>query len=164
MFVRPLSLLTFFLIVVYFVVALIVPEMSFWTAGEFMFAPLYQDIPIFIFNGMNEHSGVVRSMNTDDYNIVQHSLWMLWWVATIGLTLVLPLLWWVFITFWLWLSVYNVFPKFAIGAVGILGGSDSPEAENWGHLVMGRTTIQDTYDAEVQANAIVSALNKQNNK
>lgn len=36
----------------------------------------------------------------------------------------------------------------------------TPEAENDWHLLSGRVTVQDTFDAEVQANAIASALNK----
>ncbi len=35
-----------------------------------------------------------------------------------------------------------------------------PESSNMDHLLAGRTTIQDTFDAEVQANEIAKALNK----
>lgn len=164
MFVRSFSQLTFFLFVLACVVFLLVPEIDFWDALGGLFAPFYVDIPLALFDWMSGLNESVQTMMRAENSGAKSFFFLFLLAGTIALSFVLPLAWWAFITFWFWLSVYNVFPKFAMGTLNAIGGTDSPELNNLGHLVMGRTTMEKTYDAEVQANAIVSALNRQNRK
>ena len=85
--------------------------------------------------------------------------WMLMWLGSIGMALIVGPLWII-----LWIMVGYV--TFVMNSVSdevredlLLGhGNSSPTMQNLQHLAMGRTTIQDTYDAEVQANEIASKL------
>jgi len=77
------------------------------------------------------------------------------YLSTIALAFTLPLAFWFM---WLMVSIVAVgefVPKYLKN-----GFKFGPETENNWHLLNGRTTIQKTFDAEVEANAIASALNK----
>ena len=151
----------FFGVFGYLAVALVIPGVNFWDAAEGLFSPLYIDATSWIFHTFTDFFEHFRTMDTSHYNPAQDFINLLLMLGSIGCSLLLPVLWCVVITFVLWLSIYSAFPRVADGILTVAGGSDSsPEMENWKHIANGRTTIQDTYDADVQANAIAKALKK----
>lgn len=152
-----------FAIIGFLVVALIVPGMSFMDAAEIVFSPIYIDVPAWFFHTFMGYFDALQSVDNSANNPVQDFLGLLMLLGSIACALALPVLWCVSITFAFWLAIYSVAPKVANGILTVFGGYDSsPEMENWKHIINGRTTIQDTYDADVQANAIANAL--KNNK
>jgi len=91
---------------------------------------------------------------TDDTNPLEDFTFLLLWLSCIGLTLVMPVAYWAFALFTFVVGVFGIFP--ALMNIPSMG----PEGENIWHLVNGRTTVDETFAAEVQANAIASALKK----
>jgi hypothetical protein len=135
----------------------VVPSFDFWTTFDNLFSPFYVDAPSWIFHTLSDYSETVNQMDTSNYHPMQEFFWLVWWLATVALSLALPVLWWVVVTFTFWLSLYAVNQPLSLI---ILPGDNSPGMANWMHLFNGRTTIQQTFDAEVQANAIASSLKR----
>ena len=148
-----------FFVLGYFMFAILAPGMDFWDAAKTVFVPIYVDVPLWLFDTFSDLNESFKTEDISNNNPAQDFGWLLMFLGTLALSLALPVLWWVIVTFLIWLSIFNVAPNLANGILTIFGGYDSsPQAENWKHIVNGRTTIQDTYDADVQANSIADAL------
>jgi len=166
---RKLFILFFFLWTGALLIAAVVPSFSLEKTAHNIFTPLYVDIPGWIFDSMTNYQEQIRTMDTSAYNPFQDFLWLVWWLSMVALSLVIPVFWWVGITFAFWLSIYAISNN---AGIFLISGETIPpagaryrnhssaEAANWLHLLNGRTTIDKTFDAEVQANAIASALNR----
>ena len=85
--------------------------------------------------------------------------WFVMWLGCLAMTLVVGPAW---VVMWLMLGYVTFVMNSVSDAVRedlLVGhGYTSPTIQNLQHLAMGRTTIQDTYDAEVQANEIAAKL------
>jgi len=107
---------------------------------------IYVDIPMWIFNTFH---GFLPEKGADAtfFTLLQLA------GATI-LALSLPIVWCLTMATIMLGTLYALLPRCVTNAVS---HSYSPEIENMKHLINGRTTVQGTFDAQVQANEIVLA-------
>lgn len=151
-------------IIGYFILVFFLPNnMPLGDIIKNIFMVAYVDVPEWIFYIFLGFKDYLINVDNSNYNFIQDFGWMLLLAGTLILAFALPILCWIVITFILWAILHTIAPKIAIGIINILGGSSvfaSPDAQNMMHLLNGRTTIQDTFDADVQANAIANALNR----
>lgn len=129
-------------------------------AGQFLegvetiFTYPFVTIPLAIMNYFGDWQGALSAVDVDGLNNLESFAHLFKFVVLTGLTLALPVLWILVLIFWTYVTLLGTFPRL------LWGQGTSPEAQNMMHLVTGRTTIQKTFDAEVQANAVASVLDK----
>lgn len=129
-------------------------------AGQFLegvetaFKYPFVTIPWAIMNYFGDWQATLSAVNVDGLNNLESFAHLVKFVVLTGLTLALPALWVLTLIFWIYGTLLSTFPRL------LWGPGASSEAHNMMHLVTGRTTIQKTFDAEVQANAVASALDK----
>jgi len=112
---------------------------------------IYVDIPIWLlntFHGLLPEKGIEPTF----FTILQMA------AATL-LALSLPIIWCLAMATLMLGTLYALMPRCVKDAIS---HSYSPEIENMKHLINGRTTVQGTFDAQVQANEIVLAQQRSN--
>ena len=143
------------LLVIWFIVAAFIPGIAWADHVYGVLHTLLVEPATTMFYFFNEIADSFRYSNWDDNNPIEDFLGLLGWLGSIGLGLVVPLGYWLMWLLMAFVAVLDFMPNNA-------GNGDvfDEEAENLWHLVNARTTVQDTFDAEVEANAIASALKK----
>ncbi len=134
-------------ILLYLVITLVIPGVNgtehVWTLIQYVVVNPAE----YMFHFFHDISNAIGNSDMSEQNPLQDFGSILMMIGCVGLSLAVPLL---YILFWIVILFLSV--PFDL--------DDSPEAKNMQHLLNGRTTIQDTFDAEVQANEIASALKK----
>jgi hypothetical protein len=108
----------------------------------------------YIFDFFVNYQDFFKDKITDDANPIETFAFFFLWISCIGLTLAAPVAYWAFTFFTSVIGLFGIFP--ALMNFPSMG----PEGENIWHLVNGRTTVDETFAAEVEANAIASALKR----
>ena len=115
---------------------------------------------IAMFNFFSTHAEMLRTgADWSSHNPIQDFVYILLFLGGIGLAFGSMLAFW-FMWGYTFLMGYIYLLPMSVQANMAYAPNNSVEGMNTWHLLSGRTTIQDTFDAEVQANAIASALKK----
>jgi len=156
----PVLRFVFFTYVGLLILGLVLPNLTVEGVAEAILKPMFVDFPYFLFVKIYGFSEYLHNLDYSEYGVIKTFGWMLAWLGSMAATLAVPVFYVGYLIFFCWASVTSVFPRFGFGIINVLGAEQSPTMQNLGHVVMGRATLQDTIDVEVQANAIAEALRK----
>jgi len=143
------------LLAIWLVVALFIPSIAWFDHVYNIVVYLFIQPAWFIFELFDGFKESILASDFGGENPIANFAYLLGMLGSIALALALPLAYW-------FSSAFFVFYVLTLGMkVKPVGeGIDSPAMKNWMHLFNGRTTVDELYAAEVQANAIAEAIKK----
>jgi len=156
----PLWVLVVQILMIWMFIVLFIPDMS-WTGELYKLITFYIGHPMLsIFNYFYDASELARHMaNQPLNNPIDTSYYFVKMLVCIAIGLSAPimfLLGW-FLAFFIAIIKMD-YVENRLGVLQTLAGDGSGTVGNTVHMLSGHTTIQDTFDAEVQANAIAKAM------
>jgi len=145
------------LLMLWTILMLVMPGVNFiehitWLLNSVLVEPAYW--MFYLFNDNAEYVRVTYLLG--ETNPILTFSFLLLWFGLIGLSLIcVPVFWfgWICCTYVGFIAGMSEEMR-SNWLLGTTASNYSPTLENLQHLFMGRTTIQDTYDAEVLANEI----------
>lgn len=152
---RTISTLLLYFFLGYFIVVVIVPDITFIDTMKATLTPIYVDAPLWIFNYFHDFIEAIRTVDDAHFG---HLLLL---TGSIALALSMPILWCVVVTVLIWLIIFEVFPKIAMFPINLIAdtelGNGMPDISE---VLMGRTTVKESQQAYIQAREIKRALDK----
>ena len=136
------------LLVVWLVVALVIPGIDWYDHVYWLGSILVGAPAAFIFEFFTEYYESVLAEDWSDHNPIQDAVYIMSYLGALGLSLALPV---IFVLTQLFLVVHAL-----TNWNTLFDGKTSPDGDNMVNLLSGRTTIQKTFDADVTANAVAS--------
>ncbi len=143
------------LLVMWLIIALFVPGISWFDHTYSIITYLFIYPASFVFDLFIGYKEVLLAGDMGGSNPLANFVHLLLFLGCIALSLALPVVYWFS---WALMSFIVLTSNIKIAPVG--EGITSPEMKNNLHLLNGRTSIDELYAADVQANAIASALKK----
>jgi len=159
--IPPLWVFLVQILMIWMVIVLFIPDMS-WSDELYKLIVFYIGHPMLnMFNYFYDAFDNVKHMDWSQNNPVDDTYYFMKLLMCIVFALGLPvmfLLGWLIAFFIAVIKMDYVSNRLAV--LQVLAGDGSNPVNNTVHMLSGHTTIQDTFDAEVQANAIADALKR----
>jgi len=141
------------LLLLWFVVALFMPGIAWYDHVYNIMVNILGYPAGVVFNFFTESYKEILAANWDNNNPIQDFVWLMGVLGCIALSLAIPMVYWFT---WIMLTYGAI-----VGIAPAINNISLPESSldgNMFHIITGRTTVQQTFDAEVIANAVSDKL------
>lgn len=150
-------------IIIWLLIALFLPGINYLEHITMLMNVIIIDPVFVVFNYFYESAETIRvAYLIPETTGILMSVYVLFWLFLIGLSLIcMPLIWfgWMVFTYFGFVCLLTGEAQ-ALFMGASMATKGNASSRNISHLVMGRTSLAEVYDADVKANAIVEAFNR----